>query len=46
MPIEVTQMERQFAFGGRIIPDPTIVGPEATGRYLRYTIQRSIGSKG
>jgi PRTRC genetic system protein C len=24
----------------------TIVGPEATGRYLRYTIQRSIGSKG
>jgi PRTRC genetic system protein C len=24
----------------------TIVGPETTGRYLRYTIQRSIGSKG
>jgi len=69
MPIEVAQMERQFAFGGRIIPDPnseltpeavrefltfqypemstaTIVGPETTGRFLRYTIQRSIGSKG
>jgi PRTRC genetic system protein C len=69
MPIEVAQMERQFAFGGRIIPDPnseltpeavrefltfqypemstaTIVGPETAGRYLRYTIQRSIGSKG
>jgi PRTRC genetic system protein C len=24
----------------------TIVGPEIAGRYLRYTIQRSIGSKG
>jgi PRTRC genetic system protein C len=24
----------------------TIVGPETSGRYLRYTIQRSIGSKG
>ena len=24
----------------------TIVGPEAAGRYLRFTIQRSIGSKG
>ena len=24
----------------------TIVGPETTGCYLRYTIQRSIGSKG
>jgi len=69
MPIDVAQMERCFAFGGRIIPDPnpeltpeavrefltfqypemstaTIVGPEATGRFLRYTIQRSIGSKG
>ena len=69
MSIEVAQMERQFSFGGRIIPDPnpeltpeavrefltlqhpemstaTIVGPEAVGRYLRYTIQRSIGSKG
>ncbi len=27
MPIEVTHMERQFAFGGRIIPDPN---PELT----------------
>jgi len=24
----------------------TIVGPETAGRYLRYIIQRSIGSKG
>ena len=69
MPIDVAQMERCFAFGGRIIPDPNpeltpeavrefltfqypemstaiIVGPETAGRYLRYTIQRSIGSKG
>jgi PRTRC genetic system protein C len=69
MPIDVAQMERCFAFGGRIIPDPNpeltpeavrefltfqypemstaaIVGPETTGRFLRYTIQRSIGSKG
>ena len=43
MPIEVAQMERQFAFGGRIIPDPNPeLTPDARPRVLDVPVSGNV----